>query len=412
MSPTAGSSVFGAIRRGDFLDRARVRRIAVIVLAVSVIAFAGLIATARGGVDLQGRPLGPDFFSFWSAARIAEADGAAAAYDVFRHRAFQSDFLEGRSEFHAPFWSAPQFLLLASAFAVLPFAASWTAFSGLSFAGYFAAMRRLAPRGPLSTLLIVAAPGVLANVSLGQSGLLLASLFTAGALYFRTRPLVAGVCIGLIALKPQYGILIPFCLIIAGRWRVLAAAAATVLAQAALATIAFGASIWTAFIANGVAANFVLLESGAVRWEKNASVYAAFRRYGAASEFAYLAHGAVVAAIAISLFALWRSRADPRLKLAALIVAALIAPPYVLDYDLIILAPAIALVVSCAADKGFKAFEKLALAFAWAAPAAIFVLTVALRLPFGPMTLLSLYAVILARARNPLPLFPINRSTA
>ena len=56
------------------------------------------------------------------------------------------------------------------------------------------------------------------------------------------------------------------------------------------------------------------------------------------------------------------------LKGAALCLAALLTTPYSLDYDLVLLAPAIALFVVAGAEKGFADYELASLALLWLVP--------------------------------------------
>ena len=67
----------GVISDGSWLDHARVRRIAWLCLAVSIVAIATLFATAHGTLDWKGRPLGTDFSQVWTAGTMVW-DGRAA----------------------------------------------------------------------------------------------------------------------------------------------------------------------------------------------------------------------------------------------------------------------------------------------------------------------------------------------
>ena len=53
------------------------------------------------------------------------------------------------------------------------------------------------------------------------------------------------------------------------------------------------------------------------------------------------------------------------LKAAALCLAAILATPYTLDYDMMVLAPAIAFLPSDGSTRGFGPWEKTALAALW-----------------------------------------------
>src|SRR5205823_10538220 len=60
---------------------------------------------------------------------------------------------------------------------------------------------------------------------------------------------LAGILIGLLAIKPHLALLFPVALIAAGRWRTIAAAAATVAAMIGASLLAFGWPVWAAFLA-------------------------------------------------------------------------------------------------------------------------------------------------------------------
>ena len=55
-------------------------------------------------------------------------------------------------------------------------------------------------------------------------------------------------------------------------------------------------------------------------------------------------------------------------KGAALCLAALLTTPYSMDYDLVLLAPAIALLAAAGSEKGFADYELACLALLWLVP--------------------------------------------
>ncbi|MBA2587189.1 MAG: DUF2029 domain-containing protein, partial [Alphaproteobacteria bacterium] len=85
-----------------------------------------------------------------------------------------------------------------------------------------------------------------------------------------------------------------------------------------------------------------------------------------------LSYGAQAAAALMTLFGLvriWRGNVATGYKGAALCLAALLVTPYSLDYDLMLLAPAIVLLVVEGTVQGFKDYERLSLAALWFVPA-------------------------------------------
>ena len=95
---------------------------------------------------------------------------------------------------------------------------------------------------------------------------------------------------------------------------------------------------------------------------------------------------------------LWRAPAAYELKAAALACACLLTTPYVLDYDLVVLAVAIAYFTRYALADGFREYEISLLAFVWVAPLVARSLAGVGSVPLGLMAMLVLYALTLRRA--------------
>lgn len=397
MKNAPGHTIVDQLRSGDFLDRARICRIASIFFALSIVAFCGYLATSKGGIDYRGRPLSADYFAFWSAGNVAVEAGAEAAYDHIRNRDFQLAYPGNTSDFFLPFWSPPIFLLLMMGLAAAPYLQSWAIFSGASAALYFFTVRRLAPAGSAALLIVAAAPGVWSNVLIGQSGLLLTALFAGGLFLLDRRPLTAGLILGLITIKPQYGVLIPFFLVALGRWKTFLGAAISVAAQALTVAAFLGWPVWQAFFENGEAARAVLMDQNAIRWEMNLTVYAWTQSLGIEPAFALAAQIAFALVILALLVGFWRSTADLRLKMAALPAATLLMAPYSLNYDLILLAPSIALIVSERLESAFRRYEKVLLALAWVSPVIAYPFALVTKIPLALIVTTMLVLTVIGR---------------
>ena len=85
---------------------------------------------------------------------------------------------------------------------------------------------------------------------------------------------------------------------------------------------------------------------------------------GGSVPLAYALQGTVTVAVAW----LWHSRASFAFKAAALAVGAILATPYSLDYDLMVVAPAIAFQARDGIERGFSSWEKTLLATLWFVP--------------------------------------------
>ena len=250
-------------------------------------------------------------------------------------------------------------------------------------------------------LLALAYPAVFINLGHGHNGFLTAALLGGALVLLDRRPLVAGVLFGLVAYKPQFGLMIPLALAAGGYWRTFAAAAATVVVLALATTLAFGPSVWEAFFASTHFTRVVVLEAGDTGWYKIQSVFAWVRMWGGSIPLAYAVQGAVMLAVGGALVWLWRSEAAFPLKAAALIIAVILGTPYSLDYDLMVLAPALAFLAADGLARGFGPYEKTALAALWLMPLIARTVAQGALIPLAVPTMLVVFALILRRAFSP-----------
>src|SRR5579875_2224866 len=358
-----------ALREGTWLTRERVRLVATMLIAASLVAAAVLIATADGRNDRFGRPLGTDFANVYAAGTYVLEGKPAAPFDPARQHAREQEIFGKDTPFFG--WHYPPFFLgMAAALAALPYGLALLLWQGATLALYLWAMR-----------------GVLAGGTLVQ---------------LDRRPTLAGLLFGLLAYKPQFGLLIPLVLAASGRWRAFAAASATVAAFALAVTLAFGTEVWTAFLASTEFSRTVVLEQGGTGWHKIQSAFSLVRMWGGAIAFAYAAQGTVTAAVAAALVFLWRGSAAFPLKAAGLLIGTVLATPYVLDYDLVLLAPAIAFLAAHGAAHGFRPFEKTMLALLWLVPLVARTVAHSTLIPLAVPAMAATFALLLHRAISPL----------
>jgi hypothetical protein len=210
------------------------------------------------------------------------------------------------------------------------------------FAGWYAFYRAMLLATPRPLLLALAAPAVFINAVGGQNGTWTAALMAGGLGLLERRPALAGVLFGLLVYKPHLGLLLPVALIAGRHWRAFAAAAVTAGGLVAASVLIFGVDVWMEFARNVSFLRHVILEDGSGVWHRMVSVFVAARRLGATVDQAY-ALQAVTGLIAATVVALaWRRDQPMPLKAVALLVATCFATPYLQDYDLVFLVPAVA----------------------------------------------------------------------
>lgn len=356
-----------------------------------------LLWACRTGIDLAGNPVGTDYLSFYAASKLALAGLAGHAYSIPLHQAAETAIFRHQYDYSA-FFYPPIYLIYCLPLALLPYFASLALFEGATLYFYATAVRRFG--GPqLETALILAFPAVFVNAGHGQNGFLTAALFAFGLLTIETRPVLAGVLFACLAFKPQLGIVLPFVLIAARRWNTVGAAAATVLALSAAASLLFGAGIWHEWLQNAPNARGAL-EDNLVGFHKMQSLYAGVRVLGGSSALAYVAQGALTLAVIASLvWAGLRARSfelsEPILPLMA--TGALLTSPFMLDYDLTLLGVPLAWLLQRGRESGFLAGERLVGAVAFVLPLFARVLAGSAGLPPTPFVIGALFVLLLRR---------------
>lgn len=368
------------LREARWLDSERLR------------AYARVFALATA-VVLVGRfvmRLDADYLSFWAAGRLVLAGRPADAYNVDAHWAVE------RTEFHHVgyfgFFYPPVFLLLCAPLAILPFYWSLVVFLAGTLLAYLRTMRALLPRAGLA---LFGFPGVTMTLWYGQNGLLTTALFAGGLTALqRRRPALAGVCFGCLCYKPHLGLAVPLALLAVRQWRAFLAAGVTVVGLAGATTLAFGPGIWRPFLAGTTLARHTL-EQGLVQNASWASTFRAVVQAGAGLTAAYAVQAAVSLAVVVALVLACRRRPDAITGL--LPAAAVLTTPFLLAYDLALLAVPMAWVVAEARRTGFLPWEKAALGLAYVVPLPM-LLGALYGLPLGPPAMLALFAVVLRRA--------------
>jgi arabinofuranan 3-O-arabinosyltransferase len=314
-------------------------------------------------VDDLGRLIDNDFIAVWAAGRLVLEGHPAAAYDWDLHR--QVEIMAAGRDFASYYgWHyPPPPLFIAAALASLPYLAAWAVWMAITLPAYVAAVRAIIGER-IGILLALGFPGVLWNISVGQNGFLTAALIGGTLVCLERRPLVAGLLLGLLTYKPQFGVLFPFVLMIDGRWRVLAAASATAAALVIASILAFGLESWQAFFHWMPVTGEAVFAEGCANLMKMQSLLGVVRWLGGNMTAAWLAQGVLIVAALVGNMWLWRQPIRYEIKAAALSVGALMATPYLYIYDFPVLAIPLAFLMRMGLRDGFLPWELPGIAFA------------------------------------------------
>lgn len=397
----------GVLSTGSWLSRERALRIAFVSGLVSIAILSFLIGTSSGTLDYLGRPIGTDFSQVWTAGRMALDGQAADVWNWDKHFAVQRALHGSRLVEYYGWHYPPPFLLLAAMLATLPYLGALIAWQAATLIPFAALIRKMTGRSE-AWLFVLAAPVSLICVMHGHNGFLTALLLVGGLLALEKKPFAAGLLLGCLVYKPQFALILPLLLLVTGNWRAIAGAAASSLGLIALSYGIWGWPVWQAFIDSLPLTQRVVIEAGTTGWEKIMSPFSAIRSIGGGIGTAYAVQGlASIAAIGVSL---WIARAGrPDLRNAAITATVLIATPYVLDYDFVVLLGGIAFLWRDAVRHGWLPWEKTLLGLVWIAP---LVARNIAALTLAPVGLATAIIVLALALRRTLTASPFRRSHA
>ncbi|RIJ31621.1 glycosyltransferase family 87 protein [Henriciella algicola] len=369
---------------------------AVAILSVSAIAYGVYLSAADGLIDVTGRELiGRDFVNYYSASRLILHGAGETLMKVGEYRAYlqvQYEIALGLN------WSYPPhylfFVLPLGFFGYLPAYALWIGAGTV----LFVAATRLglgAQRQDWATyaLFTLAAPAFLVNAAFGQNGLITGALLFLGVSLVRHRPILAGICLGALTVKPQLGLLIPVFLLLRGHWTVIGSAVVTSAAMIFLSALLFGVELWQDYFEQVLPFQRIVAEEGTGIFLRMMPTGFALGRLAGLD-----ASTAMVVQAPFSLLALgvvvWTFRkpsAAPDLETALLLVAVFLFSPYAFNYDMLALVPALYLVFSRQTGDG-PALTRFNLVMA----ALLFLPLITFFAPLGPV-ILTAAALLLAQ---------------
>jgi hypothetical protein len=186
-----------------------------------------------------------------------------------------------------------------------------------------------------------------------------------------------------------------------------AAASAAVFCLASLAI--FGADTWRAFLDISPKAKMAL-EQNMIGNDKMQSVFAGVRLLHGGLTLAYGLQIAVALAVCAGLVHLQRRAFHANAEGPAMVCAALLASPFLLDYDLVLLAIPLAWIARDSLRDGFRPWEKIILAAAFFLPAVSRSIAHYASIPLAPLIIGAVFILVLRRAIEPAPATAPRRS--
>ena len=339
--PMSGRSILGSLG-GDLSEEDRAALKALVLLgafffvAVASAYFLTISWSEPIPRDATSLVIGRDYMNFWMYGRAAATADPGQFYDpVLYNQELRA--LLGANYFGHNWSYPPNIMLVAAPFGRLPYLPGLLIWTALGLAVFVWIARRQLTDSRLLIPLILSPAAVFCVIS-GQSSLLTAALFIAIFACLDTRPVIAGILIGCLSLKPQLGLLFPVLLVASGRWRTFAAAAATTIAIAGATAILFGPQVWIDFVQKGLPIqNQLMVDDRLILAPFMPTLFMNLREAGAEYVFAMAVQAGVAVLAAVAVFWAYRFRrnADPQLLAALFLACSVVAVPYFLSYDLL-----------------------------------------------------------------------------
>lgn len=321
-----------------------------------------------------------DFSNLWSGGRLILDGHIDWLFDPDRYRAYiRSTFSPALPNQE---WSYPPTLFfLAVPFGALPILPAYLLWTGATILCLHLALRPL--RLPaLAHLMAVTAPAVWMNAAFGQNGALTAALLLGGLLNLERRPVMAGILIGLMVIKPHLALLTPVCVLASRNGRAFLAAALTAIVSILATGLVFGFDVWPLFLEHTAPLMSAIMEAPFPQsYHGNAATaFIMGRAFGLDLFGAYALQACFMLASVAACIVMWRPGSTMRIEKRAVLTAllAIVSTPYGYSYDMVPLGAAI--IWLALHDRGMN---RLILAAMWIAPLFIHVLVIRAGMAIG-----------------------------
>jgi hypothetical protein len=322
-------------------DRLRAIAVGAMLLVAIYIPFYLLTLTNGQGAPRDGTSLvvGRDFLNIWMVGRAAWAPDPARYYDIDTYLAALSAVVG--PGYPGQLWSyPPTAMFIGAPLGLLPYAvalALWTV-SGMTA---FGAALRLWTRDWRIIALMLVSPAAMFGVISGQFACFAAAIVLTALRWRTSRPLLAGLLLGLLTVKPQLGLLFPVMLLATRNWRMISGAAITTLGLGVAAALLWGVDIWRVYLSSGIAnQSLVLSDPDHLAGPFMPTLFMNLRVAGISVNIAGTLQMLLSLLVVAAVWVTFRCRpaADDLRANALFLACAVCCTPYMLSYDTLALA--------------------------------------------------------------------------
>jgi hypothetical protein len=330
------------------------------VLVAYALSFAWRLVHGQWLILSDGRLRCVDFGWMWLSGRFAVSGNSVQIFDYPTFSGAQlAQFGHDNCSFITPYVYPPTYLFINYLLGFMPYIIAFTAWVMATLFLYGAAVYTIIPRRA-AVIAAMSPLFVAVNVDFGHNAFITAALVGFSLALLERRPWLSGIFLGLLSYKPHIGLLFPLALLASQNWRALTSATVATVTLAIGAALAFGSEGWVSFLHTLLDRQSSLSPDPAVPLALH-SVFGLLRWTEASGPVAWGGHIFVAATVALTVCAVWTKRIPFSLKAAVLCVGSAMVSPYILFYDLCVLAIGVAFLVRDGIARGFLPGERTAM---------------------------------------------------
>ena len=288
-------------------------------------------------LDTINLVLGRDFINFYHYGVAAWEVNPERYYDLSFYDAVLTNFFGGYDYTFQQWSYPPHYMLIAAPFAFFNYYGALAVFTIFSLFLYWKFIINTFEDSPIRTAFWVS-PILVLFIICGQLSAIIAVLFVVIFNIMDKRPLLAGVLIALLTVKPQVGLLFPLFLIITGRWQVFIAATIGTVSFMGLSVLVHGIEPWLTFLEVGAPAQSqVLVNLPEITAGLMPTAFVNFYNAGWGFNAAAVIHAMVAISAIATMIIVCRKTTDNFLQYAIFLTCTFLLTPYLMMYDILIL---------------------------------------------------------------------------
>ncbi|MBI2256286.1 MAG: DUF2029 domain-containing protein [Proteobacteria bacterium] len=375
------------------------------VLVVLILLAQWLHAAVTGDLSFRGHAIGLDFVNTWLGAKLTLAGDVSPLFDFNAYNRLLKELFNAHFPNHM--WSYPPHLLpLVAPLGALPYPLAYAIWCFATWLTFLLGSRALGFRD-MDLLLLATSPAICMNIIAGQTGALAAGCLMLALAYSARRPIIAGIAVAVLTVKPQFGLIIPIEWLLRRRFLAIAIGVAATLALVGLSLAILGASAWQGFFDVTMPSMRTVMLSGQPAAAKvmQPNWASSLRLLGLPYRPA-IALQTIFSLILIGwwLRLAWKMQSthpdEGRIRHALLLMASVLATPYIHNYDLVLVAP---VVIWAWRDPAVldlpPRWRRLLLILVWLLPWIIIPLH-EVRIILGPILLTALTVLLMRQAER------------